>query len=603
VRGAAGTRWGRLACRRFANLASHERCCEFRRPAPINPAIVIQFTVRVPARPLMCLARDAGKLVSFHPSIQPQGYMSGGRVMAKAKPRAKNDSFAMGTARPERPKQVSLFISYTREDSDLAASVHAELLQLFAFTPVEIFRDVGIPDGTNYQARIDAQLDHTDILLVLLTDRLKPSFSYTGDEIGFFRHSIKNRPKIHAQIDRVVIPVCIGAHNPDTLHYIQSVQIDPQKVFNIEDAKTAQNPAATLLRSISDIVLNVLDIPRSPMQDDRLANSAARLYRLFSEYLEGRVSSESFPERKIIIRTDKPPAILSDGVDLSASTIELIGDSFQVFGFPEETNRQFKWPVFTSKMPSETRGTWVEGIRALVSGALHNGEENYHVVSTAKGDKAFRLFVSRIVNYVSTRTEIHIYIVQMIRRHYGNALTTRLLSAISLGLQFRFLFLEDDSKFRPTKFEFPLSMEASKELEAWKSNVTELLGQMDLLLREAKDQHLMDTDLLAKIWGPGGGQNVQQMMGVWDAARTRLYSAAQQILTSSEIEFAARKPPFTDALTDLCAKTEIMNREYTLRALKAIADEIRGPAGSASNPAVGGAETESPLEKARLAAA
>jgi NADPH-dependent ferric siderophore reductase len=86
----------------------------------------------------------------------------------------------------------------------------------------------------------------------------------------------------------------------------------------------------------------------------------------------------------------------------------------------------------------------------------------------------------------------------------------------------------------------------------------------------------MDTDLLAKIWGPGGGAHVQEMMGVWDAARIRLYAAAQQVLTSSETDFPGRKNPFKDALKDLCAKTEIMNREYTLRALHAVAEEIGG---------------------------
>jgi hypothetical protein len=519
--------------------------------------------------------------------------------MPNGKPRSKGQAPSASRLRPERPKQVSLFISYTREDSDLAASVHAELLQLFAFTPVEIFRDVGISQGANYQSKIDEQLDRADVLLVLLTDRLKPSFSYTGDEIGFFRRSIRNRPKIYGNIDRVILPVCIGANNPDTLHYIQSVQIDPDKVFKIDNPDTAHNPAATLLDSISGIVLSVLGIPRSPTQDGRLSNSASRLYSLFCGYLQGRVSSETFPERKIIIRMDKPPVIMSDGVSLSDSTIELVGDSFQVFGFPEEKNRLFSWMDFNKKMPPDMGGTWAEGIRALITGTLHTTEENYHVVTTTKGDKAFRLFVSRIVTYVSTKTEIHIYIVQMIVRHYGNPLTTRLLSAISLGLQFRFLFLEDDSKFRPTTFEFPLSMEVSKEFDAWKSSVTELTGQMDLLLREAKNQHIMDTELLARIWGAGGGQKVQQMMGVWEAARARLYSAAQQILTSSEVEFPSRKTAFKEALKDLCAETEVMNREYTLRALDAIADEIDQSRHGSSNPIV----VKPPQEEAKRTAA
>jgi len=275
--------------------------------------------------------------------------------------RTRNKSSAKSKPRSKKPNEISIFISYTREDSDLAASVHAELLQLFAFAQVKIFRDVGIPKGTNYQTTIDEQLDSADILLVLLTDRLKPSFSYTGDEIGFFRRSIRNRPKIYAEIDRVIIPVCLGAHNPDTLHYIQSVQIDPDKVFKIDNIDTAQNPAATLLHSISEIVLKVLNIPRSTTQDGRLSNSATRLYSLFCEYLQGRVSSETFPERKVILRMDKPPAILPDGINLSDSTIELVGDSFQVFGFPEEKNRQFTWADFNKKMPPDMEGTWGGG--------------------------------------------------------------------------------------------------------------------------------------------------------------------------------------------------------------------------------------------------
>jgi hypothetical protein len=487
-----------------------------------------------------------------------------------------------------RPTKLSIFVSYAREDSDLAASVHAELLQLFSFTPVEVFRDVGIPLAANYQSTIDQQLDGADILLVLITDRMKPSYSYTGYEVGFFRRSILNRPKIYGNVDRVIIPVCIGADSPDALHYVQSIQIDPDKVFKISGVDTMseenQNPAATLLRSITGIVLNILRIPPSPVISDRLANSAARLYSLFCGYLQGRVSSETFPERKIIIRSDAPPAISSDGADLSATKIELVGASFQVFGFPEEEKREFTWAEFNTKMPPDMGGTWAEGIKALVAGTLHNNEENYHVVSTTKGDKAFRLFVSRIITYVSKKTEIHIYIVKMVIRHYGDPLTSRLLSAVSIGLQFRFLFLESSSKFRPARFEFPMAIDVSKEMDAWKSTVMELMSQMDLILREAQDQHLMDADLLDKIWGSNGGPRVQQMMGTWDAARAKLYTAAQQLLASSASEFVSKQDPFRAALRDLCVRTDVMNREYTLRALRSIADEIEGGANTSQDP-------------------
>ena len=486
------------------------------------------------------------------------------------------------TRKPKPPKKISIFISYVREDIDLAASVHAELLQLFSFTPVEIFRDVGIPPAANYQLTIDQKLEDSDILLVLITDRLKPTFSYAGYELGFFRRSMLNRPKIFGDVDRMIIPICIGAENPDALHYVQSIQVDPAKIYRINSADIhadgGQNPAATLLNAITGIVREILAIPHSPEIAARIQTSADRLYRVFGEYLQNRVSLESFPERKIVIRSDVPVKAVSGGVDLSATKVELIGESFHVFGFPEQNNREYSWEDFTNKMPADMGGTWAEGIKALIAGTLHSAEDNYHVVSNTKGDKAYRLFVSRIVTFVSQKTEIHIYIVKMVIRHYGSPLTSRLLSAVSIGLQFRFLFLEADSEFRPATFEFPMAVDSSKELEAWKSKILELMSQLDLILREAQDQHLMDSELLDKIWGHGGGPLVQQMMGVWEVARAKLYTCGQEILLSGAADFESKKEPFREALRDLCAKTEVMNREYTLRAVNSIASEVLGAA-------------------------
>jgi hypothetical protein len=516
-------------------------------------------------------------------------------------------------SRSKKLQQFSIFISYASEDKDLAASFEAELLQLFAYTPVKIFRDVGIARGADYRKAIAAELNAADILLVILTDRMKPGFAYPGFEVGYFTKSLEERPKISGDQDRRIIPVCIGANSPATLDYIQAIKINSDEVVKITDANMPSgqkgdgspadhlNPAYTLLSSISDIVTNVLgdrsagkNDPASEARNkaihDRLSSSAAKLYGNIFAYLQGRISSETYPERKIIIRTDAPPALLSDGADLSKAKVELVGNSFQVFGFPEDKIREFSWSDFATKMPGDTGGTWAAGIRALVTGALQGSNENYHVVATPKGDNAFRLFVSRIVTYVSKQTEIHIYIVQMIFRHYGDALTTRLLSAISIGLQYRFLFLESDSKFRPATFSFPMAMETSKELDFWKATVTELLTQLDLILREAQDQHLMDTDLLDKIWGSDGGPRVQEMMGTWDAARTKLYTAAQQILTTGPSEFENRKGPFRDALGELCAKTQIMNREYTLRALYVISKELEtGPGIACDLPVASGA--------------
>jgi hypothetical protein len=95
-----------------------------------------------------------------------------------------------------------------------------------------------------------------------------------------------------------------------------------------------------------------------------------------------------------------------------------------------------------------------------------------------------------------------------------------------------------------------------------------------MILREAQNQHLMDTDLLDKIWGLGGGPRVREMMAAWDAARSKLYATAQELLASNASDFPDKQEPFRSALRGLHATTETMNREYTLRALQAVAEEV-----------------------------
>lgn len=495
-----------------------------------------------------------------------------------------------------KPKQLTIFISYASEDRELAANFEAELLQLFAvmssLSPVKVFRDVGIAKGADYRAVISDALDTADVLLVILTDRLKPSFAFPGFEVGYFTKSLAERPKIFGNTDRRIIPVCIGAENT-MLDNIQAIEVDESKIIRVSNAATAaagaaslgedDNPVFSLLASISETVDTVLGngsegsaglSKEDKVWRDKLSKSAARLSGCIRAYLEGRISSETYPERKIVIHADTELVVGPNGIDLSGCRIELVGNSFQVFGFPEEKNREFSWAAFTGKLPGETSGTWTEGIRALVTNALRGSNENYHVVATSKGDNAFRLFVSRIVTYVSKKTEIHIYIVKMITREYGDPQTTKLLSAINLGLQFRFMFLEDKSEFRPSRFDYPMAVDPTKEIDVWKSAVAELLGHMNLILREAQDKHLMDPDLLDLIWGVGGAPRVQEMMGAWEVARSKLYAAAQSLLTSNASEFSARQEPFRLALRDLHAKTVVMNKEYTLRAMRALAEEI-----------------------------
>ena len=203
------------------------------------------------------------------------------------------------------------------------------------------------------------------------------------------------------------------------------------------------------------------------------------------------------------------------------------------------------------------------GVQQLATTVLKGGGDNYHVVTTVPRDKSFRLFVSKVVTYFSQKTEIHIYVVQMRTKDYGDPESTRLLKAISVGLRFRSLVLDEQSPFRPEKLGHPIV--TAPDLKA---KISEMLGQMDLILREANEADLSDPAFLIAIWGRGQEKKVQDMIDVWEVTRIRLYASADDVLMAGEdVSFRQKKEKFIEALQYFCDDVEIMNREYTSRIL------------------------------------
>ena len=475
-------------------------------------------------------------------------------------------------------------MSYASEDKQLVAGIASELKAAFPFS-LEVHRDEDFKLGDNWKEDIEDGLDKTDILLVIFTDRPKPSFSFTGYEIGYFNSSIKARPNIRDGLKRVFIPLLIGdVKTPDTMYYVQGAKFDSSNLLKIAEtspnkqndeawSKDPTNAVVTLLNRISDIMLAFSGIERTAETlatiQGAISKTARKLYSDIHVYLQGRIFSEIFPERKIVIRSDNPIEFEADGANLNNCRIELVGKYFDSFGIPEYSGgREFTWADFLARMDPTAVGAWRESIRLLVSSVLQGSGDNYIVISTIQKDVAYRLFVSRVVTYVSKQTEIHIYIVEIKSREYGDKETTQLLKAVSVGLRFRFLVLEQDSEFTPQNLGFP-----TMTLEALKPRITELLSQMNLILRDANQAGLQNPQILRRIWN-GNAAKVQDMMAIWERARSDLYLTADQVLHATDTNFTDKKAAFISSLTKFCEETEMMNREFTAKVMHLLAETI-----------------------------
>src|ERR1700722_20877331 len=239
-------------------------------------------------------------------------------------PMPNNASRKLKQQRPNRsPSHLNIFISYAREDRELVGSIESLLKDTLEFAPLNIHRDVEIKEGQNWDKQIDTALQGADILLVIFTDRMKMSHSYTGYEIGYFNRSIQQNPKGPAGFERIYIPFCIGADRPDTMHDIQGVSIGADEVYKVlktkldsgvEPVLDEDHPVVKLLTRISDLVMRTLGTTNLG-KSTRIARQASLLYRIIHEYLQGGISSETYPERKLIIKTLSRPSFGRDGID------------------------------------------------------------------------------------------------------------------------------------------------------------------------------------------------------------------------------------------------------------------------------------------------
>ena len=132
----------------------------------------------------------------------------------------------------------------------------------------------------------------------------------------------------------------------------------------------------------------------------------------------------------------------------------------------------------------------------LVSGAV-NGDfrDNRQIVTSQEKDRAYRMFVARSIIYYSGVREIHIYIVEIKYKDYGDPTTTMLLKAISIGLQYRFMFLEGKiSEFSPDNFNATMQ-------EDLRGKIAQMTQQLDYLLWYSRDAGLRKPENILQILG------------------------------------------------------------------------------------------------------
>jgi hypothetical protein len=494
------------------------------------------------------------------------------------------------TEGPPRKTRLEVFVSYANEDAELMREITDELKKSFSYLLNFFVDSQSIRQGANWKPVINAKLDEADILLMISTGQQRESFDFTGYEMGYFSRSIQGR-SANDGTGRHIIPLVILGATPTAVQDVQAVIVNPEittkDILSVtsEDLSCERkflerlkenDPFGKMLDQLRLAATKTSNLELSPAElkdlEQKVDQCAPALGKKVFKYLQSRVSTETFPERKIIIRTAMGP-LLADGEQVLAnSTIEFVGRSFEIFNLAPRPP-QLSWQAFIdANSEAEMAIQLKEGIRTLVSGALSGmPSDNYYFVSSLISEQSFpvfRLFVSLTRTFYSGQREIHIYIVKVApAKDYGDLKTTKLMKAVAIGLRYRSMFLEHGSPFSPDIMGFY----HGKDI---RSKAAELWNELQHILAVAQQERLDDPILLSYIYGPSGHGRLDQLVVIWHDAEANLNKITNALAAAAEDKIDEMKSNFMDGLKVFCDKTEEMNREFTSKALRALEAEI-----------------------------
>ena len=452
--------------------------------------------------------------------------------------------------------------------------------------------DVEFSLGAHWREQLKTELDTTDILLVVATGKQKISHSFAGFEVGYFDASVRHSPKMadFPTQNRFMIPIAVFTKTPETVSDIQALQIDmqalpingsfdPMVVDPADLKKAARLPGAVLQSGRANQILklfkqiqNILNQEAQVTPEElaasyeQLQEPADRLVDIIYQELEQRVYLDDFPERKIVVRTGLGTAKPSRTDALSDATVEFYGQ-FDSFGFRSPQATAVPWGQFVDNISQkDVARSWTDTIQMLVSAAIRGDfSDNRQIVTSQEKDRAFRMFVARSVIYYSGVHELHIYIVEIRYKDFGDPVTTMLQKAISVGLQYRFMFLEGQiSEFSPANFNATLQDDLREKVAA-------MTQQLDYLLWYSRNAGLRKPENILRILGDMPVGEIDKRSETWEDAKSKLYDAAQDILASAnDQELRQNKVEFIAVLQAFCDATRTLNKEFTAKVLAAL---------------------------------
>jgi hypothetical protein len=462
--------------------------------------------------------------------------------------------------------KLGVFISYPSDDDLIAGALYDAFIELDK-DRINTFKDTfSIPMGGLIGAYIQEGLKKSHWFIAVGTDAKRQNFSWCGLELGLFtaKQEVANAPKDLRTVciyDRSIPDLFQGRKQTKIVSLSKEHTVDlSEEVFEVEEA-----PIFELLSEFAEYYREFfrirVDLDTLTAHEAWAKRHSTLITNNYWKSTQSRVRHVWLPQKRIEIHVDNGDFWIKEPRKIPASADVIIDvPTYTVFeiGIPYDPSRnKMKWSEFESKVREKSgSSSLIEMINEIVVSILPDEEKavNDHVFRAPNGFR-YRVILAKHELYGNGKREFVVHFIETLKGVTGgDERTTTLASGIMLASKYRFLFLEEQSRYSPKGLASKTGRSLLKELK-------HLLKDLDRVHIQAADDGLADVSALTRLLG--NNDDLPEMFIDWWTAVDRLKSGVQGYLDDQVSEIDVQKK-----IEDFCLTTRSLNHQFLALAME-----------------------------------
>ncbi|WP_029077486.1 toll/interleukin-1 receptor domain-containing protein [Bradyrhizobium sp. th.b2] len=525
------------------------------------------------------------------------------------------------------PTPTTVFISYASEDKELATAVEDALNQLAkkTFFDVAIVRDIhSFDQGRSLKSQVLEMLQGSQILLVIYTETLKKSHSYTGFELGAFSVYMRNDIEARGCTDRRIISMFLD-DPPQAEVDMLGIKLNVEAISDGHPTDRVIDPADGLgvfFRSLSDSsIRSVYELKHGSNLDNKRATELSGLLASGQAEVDdtilpalrsslfkalSRIVERSSIEQTLLVVSwnppsagGEPPGDLMEGAILKA--LSATKNAFSIFGI-QTKQTSLEWDRFVKHLAEANAAHApfiTNAFRNVVRSAIEPGPVDNEQFFVGQSNSIHRIVVTRHFSFYDGSRLMHVYFIPMFKR-YEEGPEAIVLALLNVAARYRMLFLEEES---PLSYRSVFVNKGDKS--KFKNCIEVVLRKIFLIEDESHIYGLDEPSNYFKYYGSDADPDaVTKSFADWAEARNALVKCSTELLREN-----CESPKF-DGLIGGWLKQYKMFLDFTLevnvrlgsRAAQTLRDwfdptlKASSLTAQSTRPTTGGAALTKPLE-------